>query len=111
MSEDKHLTWEQVVEGLYGFKPKKRVYSEEEMERYRKRLEEYTREKAAQRDKQKSESGSEEKKSLPPLKEYMELLYRKKLEEPQKHSEEEWNEFWRKVDEYNSQNPGPRGTS
>lgn len=57
MSEDKHLTWEQVVERLYGFKPKKRVYSEEEMERYRKRLEEYTREKAAQRDKQKLRSG------------------------------------------------------
>ena len=35
MSEDKHLTWEQVVEGLYGFKPKKRAYSEEELARYR----------------------------------------------------------------------------
>ena len=33
MSEDKHLTWEQVVEGLYGFKPKKRVYTAEEMDR------------------------------------------------------------------------------
>lgn len=57
MSEDKHLTWEQVVEGLYGFKPKKRAYSEEELARYRKRLEEYAREKAAQRNRQKSESG------------------------------------------------------
>ena len=57
MSEDKHLTWEQVVDGLYGFKPKKRVYTAEEMDRYRKRLEQYTVEKAAQRGKQESENG------------------------------------------------------
>lgn len=33
---------------------------------------------------------SEEKKHLPPLKEYMELLYRRKLPAPKKHTEEEW---------------------
>ena len=52
----------------------------------------------------------EEKKHLPPVKEYLELLYRRKLPEPKKHTEEEWAEFWRKVDEYNSQKPGPKGT-
>ena len=50
---------------------------------------------------------SEEKKHLPPLKEYMELLYRRKLPAPKKHTEEEWAEFWRKADEYNSQKHGP----
>ena len=60
MSQDKHLTWEQVVEGLYGFKPKKRAYSAEELERYRKRLEEYAREKAEQRGGEKSEHGPED---------------------------------------------------
>ena len=34
------------MEGLYGFKPKKRAYSEEELARYRKRLEEYAREES-----------------------------------------------------------------
>ena len=47
--EKGHLTWEQVVEGLYGFQPKKRTYSAKELERYRRRLEEYAGEKAAQR--------------------------------------------------------------
>ena len=52
----------------------------------------------------------EEKKHLPPLKEYMELLYRRKLPEPKKHTQEEWDEFWRKVDEYNKRQSGRKDT-
>lgn len=45
------------MEDLYGFKPKKRVYTAEEMDRSRKRLEQYTAEKTARRDRPESENG------------------------------------------------------
>lgn len=43
------LTWERAVEGLYGFRQERKKYTPEELARYRTRLREYAREKAAQR--------------------------------------------------------------
>ena len=45
--EKKPLTFERVVEGLYGIKPQERKYTSEELAQYRKRLQEYARKKAA----------------------------------------------------------------
>ena len=41
----------------------------------------------------------EEKKHLPPVKEFLEQMYGVKLEEPKQHSQEEWELFWKKAEE------------
>ncbi len=53
---------------------------------------------------------AEEKKPLPPIKELLEQMYGVKLEEPKKHTQEEWEMFWKKVEEGIKQKDGHETT-
>lgn len=51
---------------------------------------------------------SEEKQGLPPVKELLEQMYGVKLEGPKKHTQEEWDAFWKKVEEGIKSKDGPK---